>query len=150
MSRIHILFIIVDLILSVISLLVGGLLYLGFRSEKLLMFEWGNCMHLNEYIDCWRNICSSYSPSEWVIYALPDGLWLFSYMLLVHLIWINTNDKKYKIWLYILPLVGISSEVLQLCIEDLGTFDLMDLICYVGAIILFNIKTKLQWKQKEV
>ncbi|MBQ8362083.1 MAG: hypothetical protein IJX44_09085 [Bacteroidaceae bacterium] len=133
-----------NILLSISSLLVGGLLYLGFRSERLLMFEWGERMHLNGYITHWRNICSSYSPPEWITYALPDGLWLFSYMLLIQSVWINTDNKTSKIWLYMLPFIAVSSEIIQICGKQFGTFDVMDLTCYVGAIIIFIIKTKLQ------
>ena len=31
-----------------------------------------------------------------------------------------------------------------------GTFDIMDLTCYMGAVILFELKCITQWKEKKL
>ena len=140
---------VLDLIFSIISLLIGGLLYLGYRSQELLMFRWTKCLKLDKIIGLWRYICSQHPLPKWAFYALPDGLWLFSYMLLIHTIW-GEHIRQYRMWVYTLPVIAITSELMQLVISSLGTFDMMDIICYSGAILLFELKTRIEWKRKEI
>lgn len=135
--------------MSTIPLIIGGTLYLGFRSQDLLMFRWVNYLGLSNIVNLWRSYCSQYPLPEWISYALPDGLWLLSYMLLMHTIW-GEHIRQYKVWVYILPVIAITSELMQLVILSLGTFDIMDIICYSGAILLFELKTRIEWKRKEI
>ena len=130
-----------NIVLSIVPLIIGGTLYLGFRSQDLLMFRWGNYLGLSNIVNLWRNFCSQYPLPEWTFYALPDGLWLLSYMLLIHTIW-GEHIRQYRMWVYTLPVIAITSELMQLVISSLGTFDMMDIICYSGAILLFELKTR--------
>lgn len=127
-------------LISIIFLSIGGLIYLGWRSGNLVMFQllekWGMSDHLTSI----RNIGTSYSLFEWVKYSLPDGLWLFSYMFLIDAIW--HNEKKhilYYVFLWSLPIIAIASEILQYVEIVPGTFDIVDLLCYMMAIIIFTI-----------
>lgn len=140
---------VLDLIFSIIPLFIGGLLYLGHRSQELLMFRWTEYLKLDNIIASWRNFCSQYPLPEWTFYALPDGLWLLSYMLLIHTIW-GEHIRQYRVWVYILPVIAITSELMQLVILSLGTFDMMDIISYSGAILLFELKTRIEWKRKDI
>ena len=139
---------IINLIFSLIPLIVGGLLYLGYRSYDLLMFRWGESIGLSKIVSLWRNVCSQYTLPKWIINALPDGLWLLSYMLFIDFIWGNHNERK--IWLYVLPTIAIVSELMQLWFPKLGTFDIMDLVCYLSAIFLLEIKTRIKWEREEI
>ena len=64
-------------------------------------------------------------------------------MLFINIIWSKKEEVQYKIWLYILPVIAIVSEILQIFISEIGTFDIIDLLSYVSAILTFNIFT--QW-----
>ena len=57
------------------------MLYLGCRSQELLMLRWANYLGLSRIVNSWRKFCFQYPLSEWCYYALPDGLWLLSYIL---------------------------------------------------------------------
>lgn len=137
-------------LIAFIPLIIGGLLYLGYRSERLVMFEWGKTLGLSDVIMNWRSFCFHNSLPDWTTQALPDGLWLFSYILLVDFVWETEKRGQYKTWLYILPVITLISEVAQLCLPYLGTFDFMDLVCYLGAILLFKFKVYLEWKRKRI
>lgn len=138
-----------NIALSIAPLIIGGMLYLGYRSQELLMFRWVNFLGLSNTVSSWRKICFQHPLPEWCYYALPDGLWLLSYILLINIIW-NSHTWKSIIWIYALPAIAITSELLQLLNPYFGTFDIMDIVCYLGAVILFELKNTTQWKRKKL
>ena len=138
-----------NIVLSIVPLIIGGMLYLGYRSQELLMFRWANYLGLSRIVNSWRKFCFQYPLPEWCYYALPDGLWLLSYILLINIIW-NSHTWKSIIWIYALSAIAITSELLQLLNPYFGTFDIMDIVCYLGAVILFELKNTTQWKRKKL
>ena len=138
-----------NIVLSIVPLIIGGMLYLGYRSQELLMFRWANYLGLSRIVNSWRKFCFQYPLPEWCYYALPDGLWLLSYILLINIIW-NSHTWKSIIWIYALLAIAITSELLQLLNPYFGTFDIMDIVCYLGAVILFELKNTTQWKRKKL
>ena len=138
-----------NIVLSIVPLIIGGRLYLGYRSQELLMFRLPNYLGLSRIVNSWRKFCFQYPLPEWCYYALPDGLWLLSYILLINIIW-NSHTWKSIIWIYALPAIAITSELLQLLNPYFGTFDIMDIVCYLGAVILFELKNTTQWKRKKL
>lgn len=136
-------------LLACTPLTIGGLLYLGYRNTNLLIFRWANFLGLSRIVNSWRKFCFQYPLPEWCYYALPDGLWLLSYILLIYIIW-DSHTWKSIIWIYALPTIAITSELIQLLDSRFGTFDIMDVICYMGAILLFELKTKIEWKRKDI
>ena len=138
-----------NIVLSIVPLIIGGMLYLGYRNQELLMFRWANFLGLSSIVSSLRKFCFQYPLPEWCYYALPDGLWLLSYILLIYIIW-DSHTWKSIIWIYALPTIAITSELIQLLDSRFGTFDIMDVICYMGAILLFELKTKIEWKRKDI
>lgn len=136
-------------LLACTPLTIGGLLYLGYRNTNLLIFRWANFLGLSRIVNSWRKFCFQYPLPEWCYYALPDGLWLLSYILLIYIIW-DSHTWKSIIWIYALPTIAITSELIQLLDSRFGTFDIMDVICYMGAVLLFELKTKIEWKRKDI
>ena len=76
---------------------------------------------------------------QWIKFCLPDGMWLLSYLLIIDVVWKNSSDNKKTFWLSILPFIAIGSELMQIFIPQIGTFDFIDFLCYIGAIITFLI-----------
>ena len=137
-----------NIALSIVPLIIGGMLYLGYRSQELSMFNWIECLGLSNFVTSWRLLCSQYPQPMWIYNSLPDGLWLFSYILLMDIIW-NNNINQSGLWIYILPVVAIISEFMQLWTPFPGTFDIIDIVCYSGSILLFELKTRIKWKRKD-
>ena len=80
---------------------------------------------------------------EWVIYSLPDGMWLLSYMLLMEAIW-DKQDRKIRIcFVWSMPLLIMIWEVMQYMGIMSGTWDIGDMLAYILAIILFVKMTRL-------
>jgi len=114
----------------------GGLIYIIFRTEKLLMFHWFEYLRLSNEINFIKNLRNIYSFPGWFIYSLPDGLWIFSYTALTLEIWKFSITRDSSFWIFSIPIVAVSSEFLQLFRIIPGTFDLIDVIFYLLGIIL--------------
>lgn len=127
------------MILGVLSLTTGGVLYILYRSETLILFGWIKTLGLYDIVS---NLRPSNGSDSWLVYSLPDGLWLFAYILLMGALW---NFDTLKSLLYSAPLVviGIGSELLQIHHIVRGTFDIVDLLCYIVAIVFGIIYIKI-------
>ena len=130
------------------SILSGGLIYVLFRQDSLKMFSWFESVNLSNSISEMRLFTiplSIYLP-DWFLYSLPDGLWLFSYVSFLLVVWGNVISKHNIHWVILVPLIAIFSELGQLIKVIPGTFDVVDLCSYfLGAVlpilIFANLKT---------
>ena len=68
---------------------------------------------------------------KWVIYSLPDGLWMFSCTSLILNVWNNRLNKQSIVWIISMPAIAILSEFLQLFHFIRGTFDILDIARYL-------------------
>ncbi|MGL4787516.1 MAG: hypothetical protein ACRC2Q_11655, partial [Cetobacterium sp.] len=62
------------------SFALAVLIYLLFRSRKLFYYQIVELMNLDSHVGSIRKVVWVYRKHipNWVIYSLPDGLWLFS------------------------------------------------------------------------
>lgn len=129
---------------SFATLLLGGLIYILFRTCSLKMFAWYEALGLSSLTIALRKLTfsSTHKIPEWVLFSLPDGLWIFSYVSLMLFIWSNTVSFKNLFWILIIPLLAIGSEIGQGLGLIPGTFDLADLLLYIFGMtlpfLLFN------------
>lgn len=126
-------------ILSLLILCIGGFIYMGLRDKSLLMFEWFNHLGLSQHVEFIRGLFNSEGVYGWVKYSLPDGLWLFSYMILVDAIWNSSKSISAYIFIYYLPFLALMSEILQYFGLVPGVFDWIDIASYLFAILSYNI-----------
>lgn len=121
------------IVIASVSFWAGAMIYILFRSTHILMFRWINRLGL-------LNLVYSIRPNlknlpEWVVYSLPDGLWMFSYCLFVGHVW-NYNLKRSFLFLTLLPIYAISNEIMQYFHFVSGTFDWKDLIAFFFSFAL--------------
>lgn len=118
---------------SIFSLAVGVLIYVCFRSNsiKILGFVDNKFSFLHQ-MRLEMNSVSRFVPN-FVIYNLPDGLFLFSYTTCMLWLW-DENQYKYY-WVFIIPLLLVIIELLQLNHTLPGTFDILDIAFYIIFII---------------
>ncbi len=121
------------LIQHLLSLTLGGCIYLFFRSDTLLMFDWVEKLLPSKSLEAIRTYTLPINKDlpGWVIYSLPDGLWISSYVFLMFSIWGESLSAKSIIWLLLIPIAAMLSEFGQLIDIIPGTFDPLDLICYM-------------------
>jgi hypothetical protein len=125
--------------IGLVALTIGGLIYIRYRSESLLMFDWFHNLGLTNFIEFFRSNSEASNLYGWVKFNLPAGLWLFAYMFLIDAVWAKDKNYVSMYFLYILPLLAIVSEFMQFVGLVPGTFDVMDLLSYISAILLFVI-----------
>ena len=130
---------ILKICIALLMLIIGGLIYVGFRSETLLMFRWFRCCGVFEYVAHFRETCLGCDLPYFVRYSLPDGLWLLSYMIIIGTIWNKNKSIQYLIFVYAMPIIAIIIELLQYYFTELGTFDILDIIAYTAAIIIYKL-----------
>ena len=138
----------------VLPLFLGGIIYLIFRSPKLLMFKWVKCIGIYYYLYELRIyfLPLKKNLSEWFLYTLPNTLWIYSFTSYMIVIWESTNRNLIKFFCILLPLIlGIISEILQLLQIIPGTFDKIDLLfCFIGSGISISYFYKRKEKNYEI
>ena len=133
----------ITLFLGVLSIFLGGMIYIIWRSENLLMFSWFNFINIDEAIQLLRNlhIKSSLTMPEWFYFSLPNALWTFGGILLFKYIWKKVSSELF-FWITLFSIVSIGSELGQYAGIIPGTFDINDVsltfIFIIIAMILIN------------
>jgi len=135
-----------------VTLFLGSSIYICFRTDTLLMFKWFDNLNMTDLMTNIRHVSIPYKDylADWVLFSLPDGLWLFSYVSLILYIWDKRVNMKNITWLTIIPIIAILSELGQFFSVIPGTFDIADLTFYLIGTVLpfvifnfqFNYKTK--------
>ncbi len=126
---------------ALVSLLFWGLVYMTFRTEKLMMFRVFDIIGLGETISKWRQSINISLP-EWVIYNLPDALWATAYILVTDTIFRRGRDNTRLIAASIIPIIGILSELTQAAGIIPGTYDFLDIAAYMVPYTIFAIIIK--------
>lgn len=127
------------LFLAFVTLFIGGMIYVVYRSKNLLMFSWFDALGISPMVEVVRMDYGDKSIYAWIKNSFPATLWLFSYLWVVDAIWGEQKHWAYTAFIIVLPVVAIISEVLQGLGIMPGTFDFLDVIGYLLAFILFLI-----------
>jgi hypothetical protein len=116
------------------------------------MFKWLDSLLLTTPVDFLRDSLYQYKSliPGWIIYSLPDGLWIYALSMSLFLIWGN-DYLKTSIWVVIALLMAPSLEIMQYFHIIHGTFDCRDLIIYIIASFssVLIVKLKLQKHEKQ-
>ena len=122
--------------LGMMMLLMGGMTYLLFRPQTLLMFHVTDALGLSAVINSMRKGISSQLP-EFIIYNLPGALWAAAYILTIDSLMFRQSVMPRILVSGIIPVIGAVSELLQLTGLLPGTFDVADLLCYLVPYLLY-------------
>jgi hypothetical protein len=81
--------------------------------------------------------------SNFLIYNAPDGLWLYSLLSTMALIWNTHYSAQYYYWILLVIILSLLTECFQKVHLISGTYDFLDLTAYVLAIFSFflNFRT---------
>lgn len=124
-------------------LFIGGVFYILFRSNTLNMFNWFEILGIDQIIKDLRGSFLSLKPiiPEWIIYSLPNGLWVYSFTSGILIIW----GKLLTFWLIVPLLTGVLVEFAQLFHFFPGTYDIIDfsigILAFTGSVLIFNLKS---------
>ena len=118
-------------LLAVSFLVCGCLIYLLFRSKTLNIYQWSLALGISTPIEHARGLVHGWVVSDFIRFSLPDGLYCAAYILLIDTIWRNDKRILKYYFLSVVPIMTISSELLQYYGLVRGTFDIADLLCYL-------------------
>lgn len=104
----------------VLPLAIGTWIYLAFRSESLLAIQW-----LEQLGDAVR---AEATIPHFILYCLPDGLWVYAGTAWMLMIWEKTNA-----WVLSFAVVMVAAEFGQLAGLVPGTYDPLDIVATVFA-----------------
>ena len=125
--------------LGVLTLTMGGLLYILFRPETLLIFHVIHKMGLSDSIEVWRNSAADMCLPEFVVFNLPAGLWATAYVLIINALFASQPRWQQLASASVIPLLGVLSEGLQVIGLVPGTADGLDALCYALAYLFIWI-----------
>ena len=122
--------------LVLFPLLAGLSIYMLFRVQSLIIFDWFVGAGLSEYVELLRVSSASlidFIPG-FVVFSLPDALWVYSLTSLMLIIWNGSGGTSRLIWISLGLVLGAGAEVGQLLGLVRGTFDAVDLLlCTVAS-----------------
>lgn len=108
---------------------VGASIYVGWRSTDLLVFRW------IEFVGASGLVVRPGIPLPfWVLYALPDGIWVYAYTSWMLLIW-----GRIAPWVYSGLVLAVGAELGQFVGLVPGTYANLDMVFYVGGFLLAGV-----------
>lgn len=127
------------LLYCALPILVGGLIYLAFRDDSLLMFRWAGWVGLDGLIEAGRGYSLPYRPfiPDWILFSVPDGVWVFASTAFFARLWHDGHWALRVVWIGMGPVLAIGGELGQHAWLGLvpGTFDPADLLFYVVSAV---------------
>tara|TARA_B100000575_G_C23096672_1_gene632549 strand:+ start:315 stop:734 length:420 start_codon:yes stop_codon:yes gene_type:complete len=119
-------------------LIIGSYLYLKFRSETLLIFKWAKNLGLDYIVNSIRGSFESLNSDrmKYIIFSAPYGFWVISFCCFIGAIWHKDSSLSAIIMRLIVPLIAVSSELLQFVGFLPGTFDINDLLVLIVSTII--------------
>lgn len=120
----------VKIILGAVALLCGSMIYLVFRSKSLYIYVWCKSVGGAPVVDLLRTAVQDWQVPDFVVFSLPDGLYCAAWLLLIDAIWQGDGRRIKFLFLSLVPVVTMGSEILQSWGWVRGTFDVVDFWCY--------------------
>ena len=126
-----------DWLVALLLILTGGMIYVLYRPENLLLFRVTDSLGITPLIDMLRSNSSRVMLPSFIVNSLPAGLWTASYLLMMY-ITTKFHTRRIRLMLALpLPISAIALEFMQLLGWCPGTFDIYDLICYIVPLFVF-------------
>jgi len=111
-------------------------MYLGFRDTNTPIYHWVIRLGFENEIGYLRNSFQGIYLPDWFIYSVPDGLWMFAFVMSVLSIWDFKLNKTTGKWVISAVIIGIGFELMQSVVKGLGVFDWKDLLIMILSIII--------------
>jgi hypothetical protein len=114
---------------AIFAMLIGGMIYLIWRPESLLMFAWAEVLGLLHMVDALREFGNEYlpNPPAWFLNSLPHALWMFCGIVLLETVWRKESIRWFLFWTIGLITVSLFSELGQISGLLPGTYDFGDI-----------------------
>lgn len=134
-----------DYILITASLLLCLFVYLFFRTERTVITQlFISLVSYEDFLEMREHVNSVITLPEFIIFSLPEGLWVFCISLTSRSLYIKTGSREIR--LVLVPLVvAIGMELSQLVHLTRGRFDVMDIAVSIlfWAFATYGLKSTL-------
>jgi hypothetical protein len=137
------------LIIITLSLTLGAFIYFMTRSESIYLNQWMADLGLGNVLQFFQATVDNTDIPHWMIYSLPDALWMLALTLFILMIWDFKLHRRSIPWIALAIIAGILFEIAQRFHIVPGTFDAIDLILIMLAALLpvsFIILKMRLWK----
>ncbi len=135
------------LFLVLVPLAVGTFIYLIFRKDTLYVFQWVEFIGLKEEIlslQQYVNPMTTYLPN-WFLYSLPDGIWVFTFTVVLCWIWHKNKTIERKYWVVLPLLLGVTGEIGQYLNLVQGVYCNYDMLSYLFSGFFALAISKYYW-----
>ncbi|MDR3723608.1 MAG: hypothetical protein P4K83_03875 [Terracidiphilus sp.] len=130
----------------ILPVLTGGGIYSLWRSKALLVFTWyrwvglnGPMLSLRAYLAGVKHLIPGF-----ILYSLPDGLWVYAFTSLMGCIWFRDPRSSAKLFWTLLPVsMAVVAEIGQGFRLVPGTFDWADMFSYLAAWALAMVSVQM-------
>ncbi len=131
------------------AVLLGMMIYVLARPDEPAAFLWARSHGMDGLLDALRPGYSNPVTTlpSWIVYSLPNALWAFAYSILITRIWAGNRQLISYFWMATIPVLVLSTELLQYPEILPGTFSIADLIAGIlgmAAGFIIAIKSKHQ------
>jgi len=126
----------------IIPISIGGIIYLFFRSDSLMMFRWADAIGVKSVLDNIRIYTTTIQMNNmnWFFFSLPYGLWVYSFTSFMLIVWELKFSRHSIFWIFIGSSLALGGEIGQALGVIRGTFDPTDvMLCLIGSILPFLI-----------
>ena len=133
------------LLLAYISAFVllasGGMVYVVFRPSNLLLIVVLKALGAGDALDALKSSLQGLEVPDFVVYSLPAALWSAAYILAMEALWRGRGVSLgfRVVWVSVVPVMGVASELMQAYGMLPGVFDWMDLMCYVLPFLVYTV-----------
>lgn len=129
-----------SLLLHIVApVVVGGAIYVLWRSHSLLVFSWLRLARLTTTVAYLRSAAASVRRHLpiFVVSSLPDAIWTYAFTCAMRRIWVDQPfSLKSSIWQAIPLILSVGSEFGQLLHIVPGTFDWVDVAgCMLAGVL---------------
>ena len=123
---------IIQFAIALVAMSTGGVLYLLWRPDNLLMFEWVEYLNLSKIVYTLRSMVEPIHLPFVVVYSFPHALWYLSGILIFAIIW-RDNKRMQYLWIAIMTAMCFGGEFGQLIGVVPGNFNLDDILYSIIA-----------------
>ncbi len=122
------------ILIAIIPLIVGGIIYIIWRVDSLLMFAWIESFGLTDILKVLRDNYKHYHIPKWALYNLPNGTWTYTFTFIMTYVWVKELSMKRYFYISMPFLLGSVFELGQLIKIIPGVFCYGDILAhFIGA-----------------
>lgn len=124
------------------ALLLSLFIYVFYRTEKTIINQlFISLFHKETYIFLKSQVTFYLPLPDFVIYSLPEGLWVFCITLTSNSFYLEVRKRKWDL-IFVPILLALFMEIFQLLHFTNGRFDWMDIVVSTGFWLLGLLCTR--------